>query len=514
MTTQKKVCILLVLFCRVLASASEHVVYPAGGGNCPTPPCLTLDDYLSHASHYFTNHSSFLFLPGQHSLNTTLRLENLENVTLRATEAGATITVSPQGGVVCYNLYDFAVSGLEITFSGLMSTSAFSFENSTSFKIMSTHFLGKGNNVFPALKIVSSTGDIADSSFTNGSSLFRGGSYIGGGSICVNFSTVNFTDVNFTNNGADFGGGAVHATDSKLTFSGSISFVGNIATGRGGGAVYAERSKIILQGSILFYNSDGIGGAIFSEDSTVEVSGNINFSANYATNGGAMYLKRSVLRLQAPVNVLFDRNIAADFGGALYVEDSFRTHSYLCMNSLSKNQICFFEVGEAVSTHSPTTDIHLEFKENYADKAGSVLFGGALKHCKVRVNGVQTNFTGYQFLENISTISTKNNISSISSAPLKVCFCTSDGRPDCSFQLNRNLNTIPGRKFNLSLAAIGQADTTPARISIKENVINPQRMREDYSSQSCLSVCLSVYLLHLFWSQQRLERFNFSLNNV
>ena len=45
-------------------------------------------------------------------------------------------------------------------------------------------------------------------------------------------------------------------------------------------------------------------------------------------------------------------------------------------------------------------------------------------------------------------------------------------------------------------------------------IINPQRMREGYSSQSCLSVCLSVYLLHLFWNQQRLERFNFSLNNI
>ena len=64
-----------------------------------------------------------------------------------------------------------------------------------------------------------------------------------------------FTDVNLTNNYAEFSGGAVHSTDSKLTFSGSMSFVGNSATERGGGAVYAERSKIILQGSIRFvYN--------------------------------------------------------------------------------------------------------------------------------------------------------------------------------------------------------------------------------------------------------------------
>ena len=114
---KKKLHIVLTLLCRILVSAaSEHVVYPAGGGNCPTPPCLTLDDYLSHASHYFTNHSSFLFLPGQHSLNTTLRLENLENVTLRATEAGATITVSPEGGVVCFNLYNLTISGLEVRY--------------------------------------------------------------------------------------------------------------------------------------------------------------------------------------------------------------------------------------------------------------------------------------------------------------------------------------------------------------------------------------------------------------
>ena len=102
MAIQNKLHISLALLCRILiAAASEHVVYPAGGGNCPTPPCLTLDDYLSNASQYFTSHSSFLFLPGQHSLNTTLRLENLENVTLRATEAGAIITVSENGSILC-----------------------------------------------------------------------------------------------------------------------------------------------------------------------------------------------------------------------------------------------------------------------------------------------------------------------------------------------------------------------------------------------------------------------------
>ena len=53
-------------------------------------------------------------------------------------------------------------------------------------------------------------------------------------------------------------------------------------------------------------------------------------------------------------------------------------------------------------------------------------------------------------------------------------------------------------------------DSTYMTLVSHWSFINPQRMREGYSSQSCLS----VYLLHRPWSQQRLECFDFSLNNV
>ena len=183
---------LLALLCGILISAaSEHVVYPAGGGNCPTPPCLTLDDYLSHASHYFTNHSSFLFLPGQHSLNTTLQLENLENVTLRATEAGATITVSLEGVIMCNSLNDLTISSLEMWYRGTapVGYSFISAENSNSLSILNTHFFGINSSSF-ALYWIGSTGCVANCSF---SSFSRS-------AITAIRSKISFNHVNFVNN--------------------------------------------------------------------------------------------------------------------------------------------------------------------------------------------------------------------------------------------------------------------------------------------------------------------------
>ena len=45
-------------------------------------------------------------------------------------------------------------------------------------------------------------------------------------------------------------------------------------------------------------------------------------------------------------------------------------------------------------------------------------------------------------------------------------------------------------------------------------IFNPQRMREGYSSQSCLWVYVCVCLLQLFQDQHGLLCFNFSLNDV
>ena len=189
------------------------------------------------------------------------------------------------------------------------------------------------------------------------------------------------------------------------------------------------------------------GGAICAVSSTLKISGNVNFSSNRAQCGGTINLDAaSRLVLQTPVAMSFHNNTASARGGALFVEDS------IChYNILSK--ACFFDVWSA---STPTPDIFLEFTGNSAF-AGSVLYGGDLDYCKVRVNGVQQDFTGFQFLKNV-TISSNNSIPAITSDPYRICLCTTDGEIECGKYFT--YYGIPGRKFDVALAAVGQANTT------------------------------------------------------
>ena len=45
--------------------------------------CLTLQEYASQPDVYFTNNTIFYFEPGEHELNSSLKLKNLSNITLQ-----------------------------------------------------------------------------------------------------------------------------------------------------------------------------------------------------------------------------------------------------------------------------------------------------------------------------------------------------------------------------------------------------------------------------------------------
>ena len=51
--------------------------------DCPGEPCLDLHQYIKQAEKYFTDGSTFIFLPGNHTLQTVASLSNFSNVTLK-----------------------------------------------------------------------------------------------------------------------------------------------------------------------------------------------------------------------------------------------------------------------------------------------------------------------------------------------------------------------------------------------------------------------------------------------
>ena len=94
---------LLVALLSVWISASAkdiRYVLPNGSSpqSCPGPPCLTIDQYTQQAETYFTTGSTFVFLAGNHSLQTTLTLSGISDVTLRGSEENASLV-----NIICMN---------------------------------------------------------------------------------------------------------------------------------------------------------------------------------------------------------------------------------------------------------------------------------------------------------------------------------------------------------------------------------------------------------------------------
>ena len=217
-----------------------------------------------------------------------------------------------------------------------------------------------------------------------------------GGAISITYNTtlrLNGAN-NFINNSAPRGGvgGAIAIQyNSVLFLIGTNKFINN--SGGIGGAIYTEINVVIkFNGNNSFINNSAInlGGAIYSViNSTLVFNGTIYFTHNKvggaAGYGGGLCLEqRSTFSISPNALVYWENNHAAVFGGAIYFSD-YSPFSY-CVSSddpgsyMAKEE-CFFQPnGQNLSSGS---DAELIFKNNSADVAGNVLFGGVVDNCKL-----------------------------------------------------------------------------------------------------------------------------------
>ena len=129
------------------------------------------------------------------------------------------------------------------------------------------------------------------------------------------------------------GGGAIYASGVQLTIE-DTEFVENkvdnlnvrdrsaLKQGRGGG-ICAYKSTVTIKAGVFqrnMVNHEGLGGAIYGEDSTFEIQGT-TFEDNSALSGGAIHVRASEdAGATCDVNVEqseFIKNEAAHFGGAI-----------------------------------------------------------------------------------------------------------------------------------------------------------------------------------------------------
>ena len=342
----------------------------------------------------------------------------------------------------------------------------------------------------------------------------------GGAMSLSNISSNISGDIFFISNTAMYDGGALVLFRGTSSISGNVSFVDNSVSSRNGGAmsinygqinIYGNSSLVhniaryeagalelyrsagVISGYSLFVNNFvlyayGSGGAVEMDTvngESLNFTGIQKFVGNSAERGGAMaFFGRYKLILTSPLQALFTKNHATDYGGAIYFADDTSARVQCSVPYFSRDD-CHMEL-------SSTSNIYLNFSHNTAGSAGTILYGGGLDTCKLYIGGGYRESDGEIIggsysndppgtIRNISYIISDDNITSdISSNRLKVCVCEGE-RLECE-SLHRAV--VRGQKLTLLASVVGQnnefVSNSPVRISLEDDVqINPaQRLQE------------------------------------
>ena len=113
-------------------------------------------------------------------------------------------------------------------------------------------------------------------------------------SILNNSDTVRVENLKIKRGNAELGGSALNVSNS-LVVAKNLDLSNN--TGLHGGAIRLSQSEMFLKDSRIYLNScDSLGGAIYVENSKLEISG-LELTNNGAYLGGAVYLDSTSLSL-------------------------------------------------------------------------------------------------------------------------------------------------------------------------------------------------------------------------
>ena len=299
-----------------------------------------------------------------------------------------------------------------------------------------------------------------------------------GGAVTSYQSTVIFNgETRLLNNQAKQGG-AMLATESTIMINGVVTIANNTATESNlnstdtnsyGGGISLRQSELEIKGSCTVSDNYAVrGGGVHAKSSTITVrqQGTLQVVNNNAGKGGGMYLEVNPklylleTRISSAIRYLLFSGNQASYGGAVYVADD--TNAGAC----SPNIECFIQtlaLYQAVSPDFVETTIHIHFSGNIASTGhGPNLFGGLLDRCvpssfaevyQKQPNLTAQHYNGVSYLQDLSNIEED----SISSPPVRICFCTTDSEPDCSYQ-PPPIKVKKGETFNVSLVAVDQVN--------------------------------------------------------
>ncbi len=361
-------CDLMILLASIMvANAVPDIYYvlPDDGFYLDCPDinnCHSFEEYVYYADYYFTRGSIFIFMAGNHTLQSELELNGVSNVLLRGcgNEPNTNIVCKLTHNILIVNTENVMLTGLTFLLYSYEHDrqSALYVDFSINLAISNMIFQGTGDlssalSLTRALYSTSSNISITNCQFI-GNTGFEGGAIQATGQ-----SHLVLAGNTFVENRAIRSGGAISIADSQAMSSLIIinsTFIDNFAARDNGGAVNCDSCVLILQGSNNFLNNHcqikannyfSDGGGLYIVSGFLWMEDEAYFSHNRAQEGGAIYIVASRVQMQSmdPLsfvnnsegalaiirsrvnitgNVIFDAN-RGQLRGALYIVSSSAT---------------------------------------------------------------------------------------------------------------------------------------------------------------------------------------------
>ena len=464
---------------------SIYHITPSPDTLCPNEPCLTISEFIDHANQYITLNTTLTFLPGTHTVKSSLLVEGIASLTLLEMDSNS--SVGPLPLIICER----------------PASLGFKYINELLVHSLAFDSCGDGTYAAFSMKLVSKL-EISDCSFKNSISsggavvvancnmllitenVFENNSAVVGGGLYVNESTINFRGNTFINNVAALRGAGVALLNCNATYTGMVTFRSNsgvsnsreivnndrefrggflsltsVGTKFTGGAMFIYKSfarfgNISIENNIATYGggicvfgstvsfsgltdfannyAEDSGGAVYAIDSSqLYFEGTSTFNSNTALNGGGLYLADSSLcYFSVTAQQLYLQNYARNTRGAIYVSDT--TPSVYCEESSALEDLkslCFFQIqaNENLLLKSQVQTM-ITFSNNTANVGGGDLYGGTIDNCKVSRITTCLYICEFQSSGDVFNTLTTGELD-IASVPLKVCSCEHQ-TPDCS----------------------------------------------------------------------------------
>ena len=270
----------------------------------------------------------------------------------------------------------------------------------------------------------------------------------------VDSSYINIIDSTLRINGqSSFNNnlGVLRLINTTLYINGNTTLRNNIAAGKSP-VVGLITSTVVFQGKTLIQENKAEFSSCLTATygSTLKVSGSVIFKRNRGYNGGAisLYLGSHIIFEQTSstmdTSLRFIENNARSYGGAVYIEDyqtAIRTpYGYSTVIP------CWLRL-KLSKDHE---DIKLIYKDNKAEIAGDLVFGGWLGYCYLppEYNRVSIN------VKKIFIARNSTELSFLSSTPTRICMCQ-DSVPNCNITIT-SIKIPPGKTFTIEAVAVGQ----------------------------------------------------------